>query len=178
MSGKVEYDENGNAFVYTPTKLDGGGSAARFFYCAKTSPSERNAGLDGFETKQTLGGGGMTAVGDAYGSIKAKAKNHHPTVKPIRLMQWLIRLVTPEGGTVLDPFMGSGTTGCAAALEDAVGTFIGMELQADYFEIAKARISYFKKNGKAFMGKQIKKELPPESKGGKSEKAIPDLFNN
>ena len=178
MSGKVEYDENGNAFVYTPTKLDGGGSAARFFYCAKTSPSERNAGLDGFETKQTLGGGGMTAVGDAYGSIKAKAKNHHPTVKPIRLMQWLIRLVTPEGGTVLDPFMGSGTTGCAAALEDTVGAFIGMELQADYFEIAKARISYFKKDGKAFMDKQRKKELLPESKGGKSEKAIPDLFNN
>lgn len=166
LTGKIEYDEkNGKAFVYTISRPDEG-SAARFFYCAKTSPSERNAGLDGFETKQTLG--------DGLWQYK-EAKNFHPTVKPIRLMQWLIRLVTPEGGTILDPFMGSGTTGCAAAIEDVVGTFIGMELQADYFEIAKARIAYFQKHGKGFAAKQNKGKTvlqTPVEKGGS------DLFSS
>ena len=68
------------------------------------------------------------------------ARNHHPTVKPTALMRWLVRLVTPPGGTVLDPFMGSGSTGKAAALEGF--GFIGIELDADYLEIARRRIEH------------------------------------
>jgi DNA modification methylase len=67
------------------------------------------------------------------------AKNYHPTVKPIALMRWLVRLVTPPGGTVLDPFTGSGTTGIAALQEGF--SFFGIEREAEYAEIAKARIS-------------------------------------
>ena len=89
------------------------GSAARFFYCAKASKRDRDA------------------------------DNKHPTVKPTDLMRYLCRLVTPPGGTVLDPFMGSGSTGKAAALEGF--HFIGMERDADYFTIAQARIDHARK---------------------------------
>lgn len=89
----------------------GSGSAARFFYCAKASKADRNSG---------------------------GAKNVHPTVKPTELMRYLCRLVTPPGGTVLDPFMGSGSTGKAARLEGF--RFVGCELSAEYLEIARARI--------------------------------------
>jgi site-specific DNA-methyltransferase (adenine-specific) len=64
--------------------------------------------------------------------------NHHPTVKPIKLMRWLCRLVTPPGGTVIDPFMGSGTTGIACKVEKF--NFIGIEREKEYFEIAQARL--------------------------------------
>ena len=84
------------------------GSAARFFYCAKASKKDRDEG------------------------------NHHPTVKPTALMQYLCRLITPAGGTVLDPFMGSGSTGKAAVREGF--DFVGCELDADYYAIATARI--------------------------------------
>lgn len=92
------------------------GSAARFFYCAKADRADRNAGLDGMP-----------------------AANHHPTVKPTDLMRWLCRLITPPGGTVLDPFMGSGSTLKAADLEGF--SAIGIELDADYIEIARRRIA-------------------------------------
>jgi DNA modification methylase len=130
------------------------GSAARFFYCAKASKSERDAGLEGMELKQTVGGGG--GIGDyledinsssgKYGCEKAPAKNYHPTVKPIALMRYLIRLVTPPGGVVLDPFAGSGTTGCAAALEQM--SYILIEREPDYIEIAAARIRHAGKQPK------------------------------
>jgi DNA modification methylase len=116
------------------------GSAARFFYCAKASKRDRNEGLDGFELKQTIGGGGLTVVGGAYGSIKAPGQNHHPTVKPTELMRYLCRLVTPPGGIVLDPFMGSGSTGKAAMYEGF--EFVGIELTDEYLPIAKARIEF------------------------------------
>ena len=122
------------------------GEPARFFYCAKASKRDRNEGLDGFAVKQTLGGGGLTEVGGAYGSIKAAGQNHHPTVKPADLMRYLVRLVTPPSGTVLDPFMGSGSTGKAAILEGF--DFIGIEQSAEYLEIAKARIEYAQKQEK------------------------------
>ena len=114
--------------------------AARFFYCAKASRSERNAGLDDLETKQTVGGGGLTNVDDKYGSIKAPAKNFHPTVKPLALMRYLIKLVTPPNGTVLDPFLGSGTTAAAAILEGF--DWIGCEMTEDYWPIIKARVEW------------------------------------
>jgi site-specific DNA-methyltransferase (adenine-specific) len=116
------------------------GSAARFFYCAKASKRDRNEGLDGFELKQTIGGGGLTVVGGAYGSIKAPGQNHHPTVKPTDLMRYLCRLVTPPSGIVLDPFMGSGSTGKAAMYEGF--EFVGIELTDEYLPIAKARIEF------------------------------------
>jgi site-specific DNA-methyltransferase (adenine-specific) len=124
------------------------GSAARFFYCAKASKRDRNEGLDGFETKQTLGGGGLTTVGDKYGSIKAKAQNHHPTVKPTELMRYLCKLITPPNGIVLDPFMGSGSTGKAAVMEGF--EFIGIDQSSEYCEIAKARIDYAQKDVSEF----------------------------
>jgi site-specific DNA-methyltransferase (adenine-specific) len=125
------------------------GSAARFFYSAKTSKRDRNEGLDDFETKQTTGGGGLTSIGDAYGSIKAPAKNFHPTVKPTDLMRYLCKLVTPLNGTVLDPFMGSGSTGKAAVLEGF--DFIGIEQDVEYIKIAEARIAYASKSKEEFL---------------------------
>ena len=119
------------------------GGASRFFYCAKASQKERNKGLEGFEQGQTKGGGGTLneEAGAKYGSIKAKAQNFHPTIKPIKLMQYLVRLITPPNGVVLDPFMGSGTTGIACKLEGF--DFVGMEQDVDYHKIAQARIENY-----------------------------------
>jgi site-specific DNA-methyltransferase (adenine-specific) len=131
-----------------------GGSAARYFtqtaydeidfppfiYQAKASSRERSEGLGDLETKQTVGGGGLTNVGDKYGSIKAPAKNFHPTVKPVSLMRHLVRLVTPQGGLVLDPFLGSGTTAVAALLENC--QWVGCELTEDYWSIIEGRIAW------------------------------------
>ena len=90
------------------------GSAARFFYCAKASKADRDEGLpDG-------------------------QHSNHPTVKPTSLMRWLVRLVTPPGGVILDPFCGSGSTGKAAMLEGF--RFVGIEQDAEYCAIARARI--------------------------------------
>ena len=122
------------------------GSASRYFYCAKTSKAERNQGLDNFPIKQTQGGGGgignykddVNSASGKFGSEKAPSKNTHPTVKPIKLMKYLCRLITPKGGTVLDPFMGSGSTGMAAKEENF--EFVGIEKEEQYFNIASARI--------------------------------------
>ena len=121
------------------------GSAARFFYCAKASRSERNAGLEGMPEREWRG---QMPKNDpdfirSDGAVRTKnlpRQNFHPTVKPLALMRYLVRLTkTPTGGVVLDPFMGSGTTGCACALEGR--DFIGIEREADYLEIAERRIA-------------------------------------
>jgi len=116
---------------------DLGGSAARFFYCAKTNKRDRNEGLGGFENKVASG-----MQGRADGSIGSITynKNHHPTVKPTDLMQYLCRLITPPNGTILDPFLGSGSTGKAAMYEGF--NFVGIELTEEYLPIAKARIEF------------------------------------
>ena len=124
------------------------GGASRFFYCPKSSKKERNEGLQGFETKQTVGGGGgignykndVNSASGKFGSEKAPSQNNHPTVKPTDLMLYLIRLVTPKGAVTLDPFMGSGSSGKAAIRGGF--KFIGIEREADYLEIAKARIDH------------------------------------
>ena len=113
------------------------GSAARFFYCAKASKRDRNEGLDGFEAKYVARDNGFS---DKISDTNKPRANHHPTVKPTTLMQYLVRLVTPPNGTVLDPFMGSGSTGKACAYEGF--DFIGIEQSAEYVEIARARIEY------------------------------------
>ena len=121
---------------------------SRYFYCPKVSKAERNKGLDNFKIEKTKGGGGtsnniwyeddVNAASGKFGSEKAPSKNIHPTVKPQQLMQYLCRMVTPKGGTVLDMFMGSGSTGMAA--KDEGFDFIGIEKEKEYFKIAEARI--------------------------------------
>lgn len=122
------------------------GSAARFFYCAKASKRDRDEGLDGFEAKpanSAYGDGLNTATKirteeqAEIGVSRELRRNNHPTVKPTDLMRYLCRLVTPPGGMVLDPFMGSGSTGKAAVLEGF--GFIGIEREAEYAAIAEAR---------------------------------------
>lgn len=108
----------------------------KYFYCAKPSREEREKGLDVFQ--ESISGVGALSDG---GRTKLKRKNIHPTVKPIDLMRYLCRLITPPGGTVLEPFMGSGTTGIGAIKEGF--DFIGIEREEEYFEIAKARIEYW-----------------------------------
>ena len=114
-------------------------TASRFFYQAKVSKGERNMSLDGFEEKHKwLKGGGGSGISDRENVV---AKNNHPTVKPVALMTYLCRLITPKNGIILDPFMGSGSTGIAAQLEGF--RFVGMEMDEDYFKIAEARIENF-----------------------------------
>ena len=120
---------------------------ARYFYCPKVSKEERNKGLDHLPTKKTSSMSGRRDAhdmegysidNDVTGRFVTERKNVHPTVKPIELMKYLCRLVTPKGGVVLDPFMGSGSTGMAA--KDEGFDFIGIEKEEEYFEIASARI--------------------------------------
>lgn len=117
------------------------GGASRFFYCAKASTSERNAGLEQREPKK-VNDGRETPIDNPFQRGETPRKNVHPTVKPVKLMEYLCRLITPPGGIVLDPFMGSGTTGIAA--KNLGFDFIGMELNPEYFEIAKRRIENWK----------------------------------
>jgi DNA modification methylase len=118
----------------------------RFFYEAKASQSERNEGLYGFEEKYTAAAefrpNHMEKAlegesGNPFGRWQPK-KNIHPTVKPIKLMRYLVKLVTPKGGCVLDPYLGSGTTAIACKKEKF--DYVGIELEQDYADIAEARI--------------------------------------
>jgi site-specific DNA-methyltransferase (adenine-specific) len=123
---------------------DNGGSAARFFYCAKSSQEDRNEGLEDLPMQSA---GAVTDRKDESAGLNSPragagrnsgSRNPHPTVKPTDLMRYLCRLVTPPNGTVLDPFCGSGSTGKAAVLEGL--RFIGVELSAEYCELARRRI--------------------------------------
>jgi site-specific DNA-methyltransferase (adenine-specific) len=114
-------------------------SAARFFYCAKASRADRDAGLE-HAYKATTNDGRAVVADSAYQRGKTLRANTHPTVKPTTLMQWLCRLITPPGGIVLDPFMGSGSTGKAAVLEGF--QFVGCEREDEYMPIATARIAW------------------------------------
>ena len=121
---------------------------AKYFNCPKVSKAERNQGLEDFPVKKSKGGGGtsndtwyeddVNSASGKFGSEKAPSKNTHPTVKPQELMKYLCRMVTPKGGTVLDIFMGSGSTGMAA--KDEGFDFIGIERDKEYFNIAEKRI--------------------------------------
>lgn len=131
-------------FSITQTSLEVGAKGSelspgnRFIYCAKASRKDRNEGVGSSDTP--AGGTGATMREREDADWPARNGNHHPTVKPTDLMRYLVRLVTPPGGTVLDPFMGSGSTGKAAVLEGF--RFIGCELSAEYSAIAKARIEH------------------------------------
>ncbi len=119
----------------------GKGGASRFFYCAKASKSERNYGCEDLEEKNftPLEGGNLKCYSGDSKSIKTR--NNHPTVKPIKLMEYLIKLVSKEGATVLDPFLGSGTT--ALACQKLNRKWIGIEKEEEYIKIAQARIKPF-----------------------------------
>lgn len=117
-------------------------SAARFFYCAKTSKKDRNEGLDHLPDKEWRHEG--AAVPERNNRPFLPSKNNHPTVKPTALMEYLCRLVTPPGGTILDPFTGSGSTGKAAMYEGF--NFVGIELLEEHMEIAEARIAAARKD--------------------------------
>lgn len=121
------------------------GGASRFWYCAKPSRAERDLGCEFLPLKsagEATGGREEGSAGLANARAGAGrtsgARNHHPTAKSIALMRWLTRLVTPPGGTVLDPFCGSGTTGIAALQEGF--RFVGIEKELEYLAIANARI--------------------------------------
>jgi len=127
-------------------KGDSGG-ASRFFYQAKANKKDRNEGLgeDLPEKGKVFNGKSEESAGNAPGSVEDKfttqpARNFHPTVKPTDLMRYLIKMVTPVGGIVLDPFCGSGSTGKAAVLEDF--NFIGVEITEEYLPIIKGRIEF------------------------------------
>lgn len=129
--------------VNGPESEANSGSAARFFYCAKASRTERDAGLSGIPqsggelTNRIEGSAGLNSPRAGAGRTSGGI-NNHPTVKPIVLMQYLCRLVTPPNGVILDPFMGSGSTGIAAKQEGF--RFIGIENDSNYYGIAAGRI--------------------------------------
>jgi DNA modification methylase len=137
---------DGSAEVVGAFPGDGEASAARFFYTAKASRTDRDEGLEGWDVAtlgemtggRAEGSAGLDSPRAGAGRTTGRA-NVHPTVKPTSLMRYLCRLVTPPGGTVLDPFTGSGSTGKAAVLEGF--RFIGIELSPQYAEIARARIA-------------------------------------
>lgn len=122
------------------------GGASRFFYVAKASRSERDAGCEALPARSAGEATGRKEDTAALSSPRTGAgrtggaRNIHPTVKPIALMRWLVRLVTPPGGTVLDPFTGSGSTGAAALAEG--DAFVGVEREAEYTPIARARLEH------------------------------------
>jgi site-specific DNA-methyltransferase (adenine-specific) len=114
------------------------GEAARFYYSPKASRDDRDEGCGALEVKAVHRYG--QGLGEGHDpNAPAMNRNPHPTVKPTDLMRYLCRLITPPGGIVLDPFAGSGSTGKAAMAEGF--RFIGIEREAEYIEIARARIS-------------------------------------
>ena len=129
----------------SPSNYNDSGSASRYFYCAKASKEDREEGCEELEMKVLH----RVNSGDLENEERFKPvprKNAHPTVKPTDLMQYLIRLVTPNGGTILDPFNGSGSTGKAVMYEnykhDKDYRYIGIELTEEYLPVSKARIEY------------------------------------
>ena len=150
----------------SPSNYNDTGSAARYFYCAKASKLDRDGGLDAFiehSTGELQGGRKGGSAGSVMNPLRPDGhirnnplnpyagaggikKNNHPCVKPVSLMQYLVRLVSPKGSTILDPFNGSGSTGKAVMFENrsrnANYKYIGIDLSEEYLQISKARIDY------------------------------------
>lgn len=128
---------------YEREEISDSGNASRFFksiiYTAKASKSERDRGCEGMEEKKRFGGGIEGASIPLKGSPMPTARNNHPTVKPLDLMKYLIEMITPPKGIVLDPFAGSGSTLVAA--KETGFNFIGIEKEEDYCRIAEARVA-------------------------------------
>jgi site-specific DNA-methyltransferase (adenine-specific) len=132
-----------------PSNFNDSGSASRFFYCAKASKKERNIGCEGLEEKPKVFNGQSDKPSEDMKDVEKRfttlpVANFHPTVKPLALMEYLVKLVSRERQVVLDPFMGSGTTGMACV--NTGRDFIGIEIDEDYFKIAQARIESCKES--------------------------------
>lgn len=155
--GSVYRDDEGQGASAGHVFGGDSGGPSRFYYVAKARRSEREAGLAGMPTHFASVGIHEAAGRDPtnpnnYHSDSTRRRveqglpatearaNHHPTVKPVALMRWLVRLVTPPGGLVLDPFAGSGSTGVACVLEGL--RFAGIEQDAEYAEIARRRVAH------------------------------------
>ena len=165
MKQKIEggqFNVFGKQYPRDVETIGDSGSAARFFYCPKASKKDRNECCEEFEEKESVvftngkagkclthGKSNPSGMNNyscgcpiQYSKERKAVKpnsNNHPTVKPTALMSYLCRLITPTGGVVLDPYMGSGSTGKAAVREGF--SFIGIELDPDYYEICKARVT-------------------------------------
>jgi len=144
---KVESKESifGSSKTRNVIRTTDSGNASRFFksiiYQSKASKSERNKGMDELEAKPMYKADGSGQSLEIFGSTdggREDRKNNHPTVKPVELMKYLIKMITPKGGIVLDPFAGSGST-LVAAKENGFG-FIGIELTPEYIPIIEARV--------------------------------------
>lgn len=154
--GAILSDQRCNSEAFFPT----------FRYTPKASRREKEAGVTGDRIFCRVNSGGME--NDPKWSQR-NVKNNHPTCKPVELMRWLVNLVTPEGGTVLDPFMGSGTTGVSAVLDGFY--FIGIDLDNDFCSIAKERIEFAQQHPEFFViEKKTKKE--PKSKKARNSKIV------
>jgi DNA modification methylase len=150
--GKI-FDKGGFGGPRPDSSYSDSGGVSRYFYCPKANAKERDLGLEAWPVLT-----GAQATDSEEGQARLQSprtgagrgggrRNPHPTVKPLELMRWLVRLVTPQGGFVLDPFAGSGTTGCACALEGF--HFAGVELDPAHVRLAMDRIAYWAKQAKA-----------------------------
>jgi len=153
--GNADANVYGKSVGVTTARLGSEGTASRYFYCAKASKEDRDEGLEQQEAPtenlQGLDTRGRALVREDGSKTLVERwkpnqtrKNTHPTVKPVELMKYLCRLVTPQGGVVLDPFMGSGSTGKGALLEGF--KFVGIEMEREYFDIACARLEAVQKD--------------------------------
>ena len=147
-SGDPNFKKNTSEFII-PHVSDLGRWPANVFQCSKPQRSEKEQGLDhlagktGAEaTHRKEGSAGLNNPRAGAGRTADHVKNFHPTVKPIKLMRWLCRLLTPQGGTVLDPFLGSGTTALSAILEGF--NAVGCEMTEDYYPIIQGRVNWAK----------------------------------
>ena len=177
-------DKNAESGIYSKLNAEriehlGGfndsGSASRYFYCAKASKKDRDEGLDLFE-ESLVNDGRKKSIDNAFQRGETPRKNIHPTVKPVELMQYLVRLVTPKGGTIMDCFMGSGSTGKAVMFENrernANYKFIGVEMTEEYLPICHSRIYYAKNKYEYDLEKEIE-----ELKKEKEEQGYISLFD-
>jgi len=143
--GKTYGETDGRSYLQTKphgVNINDSGSAARYFYCAKASKSERNRGCEGLEEKDIVTFATANGTSGKPSSLsegrETKYRNNHPTVKPIALMEYLVKLVSKEGAVVLDPFAGSGST--LIACKNLNRNYIGMELDPEYIKICEARL--------------------------------------
>ena len=167
----VIHDGSDEVVSFFPSEEDNE-SPSRFFYTAKASKEERNFGLYDFED-DVVTDGRTKPIDNAFNRGETKRKNIHPTVKPIDLMRYLVRLVTPKNGICLDPYLGSGTTAIACEMEKF--SWIGIELMPEYAEIAKARIGAVKDYETTLDTKTIIKESIEEDK--EEELGIMNIFD-
>lgn len=140
---KFHADKGGASRFFTNTEFDPLADAAPFLYVAKAGKKERNAGLDELPERSTgaeyrPNDDGSNGLSSRRHGANTPRANHHPTVKPVSLMRWLVRLVTPPNGTVLDPFLGSGTTAVAAIMEGF--DWVGCEMNREYLPIIEGRV--------------------------------------